>query len=121
MYRVTANAALMKLRKNKRFERDVPLDAARDDHELPTIQLPDPKAAPDRDLTRAELGDRVRAAIDGLEEPYRTTVLLADVEELSMEEIAAAMEVSVPAVKSRLHRARLALRKTLLPYLKERV
>jgi len=121
MYRVTANAALMKLRKNKRFERDVPLDAARDDHDLPTIQLPDPKAAPDRDLTRAELGDRVRAAIDGLEEPYRTTVLLADVEELSMEEIAAAMDVSVPAVKSRLHRARLALRKALLPYLKERV
>ena len=85
------------------------------------IQVPDTKAAPDRDLTRAELGDQVRAAIDGLEEPYRTTVLLADVEEMSMDEIAAAMEVTVPAVKSRLHRARLALRKALMPYLKDKV
>ena len=59
----------------------------------------------------------MRSAIDGLPEPYRTTVLLADVDELPMEEIASAMNVTVPAVKSRLHRGRLALREVLQPYL----
>jgi len=122
MYRVTANAALMKLRKNKKFEQNISLDAGSDPEEnLPQIQLADPASGPAQALTRHELGDHVRTAIEGLPEPYRTTVLLSDVEELSMEEIAAAMEVTVPAVKSRLHRARLALRKTLLPYLKEPV
>jgi len=61
----------------------------------------------------------VRTAIDALAETYRTTVLLADVDEMAMEEIAAAMNVTVPAVKSRLHRGRLALRKALEPYLKD--
>ena len=74
---------------------------------------------PDGALLRGELGDRVRAAIDALPEPYRTTVLLSDVDEMSMEEIAATMSVTVPAVKSRLHRGRLALRKALEPYLKK--
>ncbi|MCX7916269.1 MAG: sigma-70 family RNA polymerase sigma factor [Verrucomicrobiae bacterium] len=121
LYRVTANAALMRLRRNKKFEQNVSLDATREEDELPVIELPDTKSVPTRALTQTELGERMRAAIDALAEPYRTTVLLADVEEMSMEEIAEAMGATVPAVKSRLHRARLALRKALLPYLKGRV
>lgn len=121
LYRVTANAALMKLRRNKKFEQQISLDATRDDEDLPVIELPDAKSEPTRVLTRAELAARMQQAIDALAEPYRTTVLLADVEEMSMEEIAEAMGVTVPAVKSRLHRARLALRKALLPYLKGKV
>lgn len=119
MYRVTANAALMKLRKNKRFERDVPIGNQDPEKDLPVVQLADPGDNPATTVQRAELGDTVRGAIDALPEPYRTTVLLADVEEMSMDEVAEAMEVSVPAVKSRLHRGRLALRKALAPYLKE--
>ena len=118
MYRVTANAALMRLRKNKKFEQNVPLDDSGPDHDLPVIQLADPGESPDATMQRDELGTRVRSAIETLEEPYRTTVQLADVDEMSMEEIAATMGVTVPAVKSRLHRARLALRKALEPYLK---
>lgn len=118
LYRVTANAGLMKLRKNKKFEQNVPLENFGGDRELPVLQLADPGANPAATVSRAELGDRVRAAIDALPEPYRTTVLLSDVEEMSMEEVAATMDVSVPAVKSRLHRGRLALRKALTPYLK---
>jgi RNA polymerase sigma-70 factor (ECF subfamily) len=118
LYRVTANAALMRLRKNKKFEQNVPLDNDDPDHDLPAIQLADPRATPDAEVQRDELGVQVRTAIDKLDEPYRTTVLLADVNELSMDEIAATMGVTVPAVKSRLHRARLALRKALEPYLK---
>lgn len=121
LYRVTANAALMKLRRNKKFEQQISLDVTRDDEDLPVIELPDAKSEPTRVLTRAELAARMQQAIDALAEPYRTTVLLADVEEMSMEEIAEAMGVTVPAVKSRLHRARLALRKALLPYLKGKV
>lgn len=118
LHRVAANAALMKLRKNKRFEQQVPLESDGADGDLPLIQLPDPRAGPRETVLRGELGERVRAAIEALAEPYRTTVLLADVDELSMEEIASAMDVSVSAVKSRLHRGRLALRKALEPYLK---
>ncbi len=118
LYRVTANAALMRLRKNKKFEQNVPLENDGPDHDLPVIQLADPRETPDAEAQRDELGVQVRTAIDKLDEPYRTTVLLADVDELSMEEIAATMDVTVPAVKSRLHRARLALRKALEPYLK---
>lgn len=118
LYRVTANAGLMKLRKNKKFEQNVPLENFGGDRELPVLQLADPGANPAATVSRAELGDRVRNAIDALPEPYRTTVLLSDVEEMSMEEVAAAMDASVPAVKSRLHRGRLALRKALTPYLK---
>jgi len=119
LHRVTANAALMKLRKNKKFEQHVPLENDGPDHDLPVLQLADTGEGPDGALLRGELGDRVRAAIDALPEPYRTTVLLSDVDEMSMEEIATTMSVTVPAVKSRLHRGRLALRKALEPYLKK--
>ena len=119
MYRVTANVALMRLRKQKKFEHDVSLDNTGADHELPLIQLPDPGEQPDAAALRVEMGERVRGAIDALPEPYRSTVLLADVEGLSLAEIAEATESSVPAVKSRLHRARLSLRKVLEPFLRE--
>ena len=119
LHRVTANAALMKRRKNKKFEQNVPLENDGPDHDLPVIQLADPREGPGETMLRGELGERVRTAIDALPEPYRTTVLLADVDEMAMEEIASAMNVTVPAVKSRLHRGRLALRKVLEPYLKD--
>jgi len=119
LHRVAANAALMKLRKNKKFEQHVSLESDGPDHDLPVIQLADPREGPGETMLRGELGNRVREAIDALPEPYRTTVLLSDVEEMPMEEIAAATDASVPAVKSRLHRGRLALRKVLEPYLEQ--
>ena len=119
MYRVTANVALMRLRKQKKFEHNVSLESQDPDKDVPIIQLPDTREQPDATALRVELGERVRGAIDALPEPYRSTVLLADVDGLSLAEIAEATESSVPAIKSRLHRARLALRKVLQPYLKE--
>jgi len=121
LYRVTANAALMALRKKKRRENDVSLDApANDDEELPppVRRLSDDGPLPDTAALTGELGEQVRAAIDRLPEPYRVVVLLRDVEELPMSEVMEATGLSEPALKSRLHRARLALRETLLPYLK---
>src|SRR5262249_2157568 len=60
-----------------------------------------------------ELGKAIDLAVAGLPDDYRTVFLLKDVDGLSNEEIADALELTVPAVKSRLHRARLALRKNL--------
>lgn len=117
LHRVTANAALMKLRKNKRFDQNFSLNQT-DEEDVPLLQLPDTGKAPDAAALGGELSDRVHAAIEALPEPYRTTVVLADVDELPMEEIATATGVSVPAVKSRLHRGRLAIRKALGKYMR---
>lgn len=121
LYRVTANVALMKLRREKKFEHHVPLEDVGHDKGLPVIQLPDKGDSPDAAALRTELGERVRSAIEALPEPYRSTVLLSDVDGLSLAETAEATQSSVAAVKSRLHRARLALRKVLKPYLKKTV
>ena len=121
IYRVTANAGLMALRKKKRRENDVSLDTAASDDDdalVPALRLSDKGPLPDKAAMTGELGEQVRAAIDRLPEPYRVAVLLRDVEELPMNEVMEATGLSEPALKSRLHRARLALREALLPYLK---
>jgi RNA polymerase sigma-70 factor (ECF subfamily) len=118
LYRITANAALMTLRKHKRHAADVSMDAVETDAPGAALGLRDERELPLAALQRTELGAVVQSAIEQLAEPYRTTVLLSDVEECSLQEIAALTNVSVPAVKSRLHRGRLALRKTLLPFLR---
>ncbi|HXI82687.1 MAG TPA: sigma-70 family RNA polymerase sigma factor [Verrucomicrobiae bacterium] len=121
IYRVTANAGLMALRKKKRHENDISLDAVGsddDDAPLPALQLSDKKPLPDKVVMTGELGEQVRTAIDQLPEPYRVAVLLRDVEELPMAEVMQETGLSEAALKSRLHRARLALREALLPYLK---
>jgi RNA polymerase sigma-70 factor (ECF subfamily) len=60
-----------------------------------------------------ELGQAIDQAVTALPEDYRTVFLLKDVDGLSNEEIASALDLTVPAVKSRLHRARLSLREKL--------
>ncbi len=74
IYRVTANAGLMALRKKKRHENDVSLDTSAsddDDTPLPALRLSDKGPLPDTVAMTGELGDQVRAAIDQLPEPYR--------------------------------------------------
>ena len=117
LYRVTANTALMALRKHKRHERDVSLDDSASDAPGAALGLHDPAELPDRAILHGELGERVRTLMDRLPEAYRFIVLLRDVEELSLEEIAQTTGLSQAAIKSRLHRGRLLLREALLPYL----
>src|SRR5258708_17216422 len=74
IYRVTANAGLMALRKKKRHENDISLDATLsddDDTPLPALRLKDNGPLPDVEVMTGELGQQVRAAIDELPEPYR--------------------------------------------------
>jgi RNA polymerase sigma-70 factor (ECF subfamily) len=68
---------------------------------------------------RDEVRRLVRSSIDRLPESYRTVLLLRDIEELSTEETAQALEITPVAVKVRLHRARQALRTLLDPRLRE--
>ena len=75
---------------------------------------------PEQQYTQAELREILSKTIQGLPPGFRTVFVLRDVEGLSTEETAAALELSVPAVKSRLLRARLQLRERLGRYFQRR-
>ena len=75
--------------------------------------LADWSETPEEELLSGETREIVRRLIAGLPEPYRVVLLLRDMEELSNEETAEILEETVPSVKSRLHRARMALREQL--------
>jgi RNA polymerase sigma-70 factor, ECF subfamily len=123
IYRITTNLSLNK-RRGKRRELETSLDDL-----LPTY-LPDGhragerafvvadwSAMPDRELLAGESRRVLEAALDRLPEHYRAVLVLRDVEELSNEEVAQIVGDSVAAVKTRLHRARMALREQLTRHL----
>ena len=75
---------------------------------------------PDDELQSDELRRHIQSAVDALPEIYRTVFLLRDVEGLSTEETGEILSISVPTVKTRLHRARIALRDTISSYFNKR-
>ena len=81
--------------------------------------LEDGGVSPFESLATKELRTRVEGELRKLGEPYRTTVILRDIEELSYEEITQVMQVSLGTVKSRLTRGREALKKRLAPHVDE--
>ena len=122
VHRIAANNALMRLRRQRI------LDVVSDDLAAPEFtergSLAEP---PETDWSRRaddkilddELGRAIQEATDTLPEGYREVFLLKDVEGLSYEEISEMLGISIPAVKSRLHRARLALREAIDAFYKE--
>jgi len=76
--------------------------------------------SPEQQAQDRELAQALNSALDGLPDDYREVILLRDVEALSAPEAADSLGISVPAVKSRLHRARIALRDALKPVLEPR-
>jgi RNA polymerase sigma-70 factor (ECF subfamily) len=118
LHRIVVNACLMKLRSRKRG-RTVSIDdllPAFDEsghHIQPVAPWSD---QPCNRLERAETRNQVRACIDLLPDDHRMVLLLRDIEELDTEQTAALLGISVPAVKTRLHRARQALRTLLEPF-----
>jgi RNA polymerase sigma-70 factor, ECF subfamily len=80
--------------------------------------LRDWREIPSEALERQELRLMLQDAVTGLPEIYRQVFLLRDIEELSVNETAEALNISVPSVKVRLHRARMMLQKQLTPLLK---
>jgi RNA polymerase sigma-70 factor (ECF subfamily) len=118
--RIAVNQALMKLRKRK-TDRTVSLDEQIDTGEdtvVREIAAWDPD--PEERFSREELNAILTEAIDGLTPIYRTVFTLRDVDGLSTEETAEALDLTVPAVKSRLLRARLQLRDKLTRFFKRK-
>lgn len=123
IYRVTANAAFMKLRdrrKRAKVDFDEGTAAAGEGDDMPAVTATYPQGdwsnTADVLMERGELGTKLGDAIAALPEKFKLIFLLKDVQGLSNEEIADVVNMSVPAVKSRLHRARLFLRERLQEY-----
>ena len=111
--RIAVNQALMKLRRRK-TDKSVSLDEEIDTGEDTVVrEIAAWGEDPEEQFTREELGEILEGAVQSLEPPYRSVFVLRDVEDLSTEETAEALGLSVPAVKSRLLRARLQLREKL--------
>jgi RNA polymerase sigma-70 factor (ECF subfamily) len=121
LHRVTVNAALSYRRKRaackKHFAPDFQEELLENGSCHPTAQRC--SAEPEKLALKHEVYRLVEEALSRLPELYRGVYMLADVEELSNTEIAGMLGLSVAAVKSRLHRARLLMRKTLAPHFQE--
>lgn len=123
LYRVTLRAAWAQRRKRAQREKREVHDAFQDfeqdgGHRAPVRRW---VADPVQLVLDREAHQRVEEAIARLPEIYRDVFVLADVEEMPTASIAGAIGQSTAAVKSRLHRARLLIRKALAPYFKEKV
>ena len=118
--RIAVNQALMKLRRRK-SDKSVSLDETIDTGEDTLVrEIAAWDENPEQRFSRDELGGILDTAIESLEPPYRSVFVLRDIEELSTEETAEALNLSVPAVKSRLLRARLQLREKLTRFFKRK-
>jgi RNA polymerase sigma-70 factor (ECF subfamily) len=119
LYRVAANAALMRLRSQRRHPEvsteDLPIGYLDNYGQLPPV-IENWAKRPDEELASDELRRHIQSAVDALPEIYRTVFLIRDVEGLSTEETAEVLQISVPTVKTRLHRARIALRDAITGY-----
>jgi len=120
LYRVTSNAALMRLRSQRRHP-----EVSTEDLEPGFLDTRSTDVSelgpvgenwarrPDEELLSEEMRHQLQEAIDDLPEIYRTVFLVRDVDGFSTEETAEALGISVPTVKTRLHRARIALREAI--------
>jgi RNA polymerase sigma-70 factor, ECF subfamily len=116
IYRIAANACFAKLNLEKRHQH-ADLDETMPQAEIALHDRQDATLeSPDRPLLTNEALSVISRAIERLPEDFRVVLTLRDVEGMSNEEVARILELSVPAVKSRLHRARLLLRKRLARY-----
>ena len=115
IYRITANSALMRLR--KRQLPTVSIDDA-DEREAP-INIADWAPGPVEQMLNQETQAAMTEAIEALPPEFRQVFVLRDIEELSNAEVAEVLDISVAAVKSRLHRARLKVRNRLATYFTE--
>mgnify|MGYP001486545343 CR=1 FL=1 len=120
LVRIAVNESLMKLRKRK-SDRTVSIDEPADNGDEPIVrEIAVWDGTPEQQYSSEELRSILDKAVGNLKPAFRTVFLLRDVEELSTEETAAALQISVPAVKSRLLRARLELRERLTRIFKKK-
>ena len=120
LVRIAVNESLMRLRKRKTSKTvSIDEDVETEDGFVPR-EVADWSPNPEQQYKQAELNDILEKTIQGLPSGFRTVFVLRDVEGLSTEETADALGLSVPAVKSRLLRARLQLRERLSRHFKKK-
>jgi len=120
LYRIATNAALMKYR--KRRDGHVSLEQSQSGEGTgEPMQIPDWSQQPLNELLNSETHDVMEEGVEKLPEELRTVFVLRDVEGLSNAEVAEVLNLSVAAVKSRLHRARIALRDRLNRYFADKL
>ena len=116
LYRIAVNACLMRLRKEKRA-RASRLDPGYADADV-LDWVPDTSGTPEEHAINSELREEMVKALAALPSDLRAAVVLRDVQGMSNAEAADILGVSVPSVKSKLHRGRVVLRKRLEEYAK---
>jgi len=121
LYKISLNSVYMKLRSRSRHEQTEPLEVLEKllDPAKTRILMPPAgwSARADNELLRKELSLKLREAVEALPEEYRAIFTLREVEDLSNQEVADILGLSLAATKTRLHRARLFLRQRLSKYL----
>jgi RNA polymerase sigma-70 factor, ECF subfamily len=116
--RIATNNSLMKLRTRRRKpETSLDIQSGDDGDARRDREIVDAAPWADKLTENRELGHRIREAVEALPESYRVVLILADYREMTMREISDALDLSVPNVKTRLHRARLTVRERLGAYL----
>jgi len=123
VFRIAKNACLMKRRKSvfapdEELSIDDFMPAAGGDGQPRKLEIADWSRLPEDEAMRVELRRIIDSAIQRLPPIYRAVILLRDVEELTTEEAAEVLDVTQEVVKTRLHRARLAVREQLDQHLK---
>jgi RNA polymerase sigma-70 factor (ECF subfamily) len=124
LYRVATNASLIQIRNRNKHGKAISLDDYVPYNEkgmLSEILLKDWSYSPDEIFAGKEGMEVIERAIDELPEKYRIVFHLRDIEGLSNEEVGEILGLSISAVKSRIHRARLFLRDSLSEYFYERI
>ena len=116
LYRVASNACLMMRRRGKHApQRELSLEELMPlGEDGPGFEVPDPGELPDSEAARSEVVAQVREALGDLPPALRIVLVMRDMEGLSTQEVAAALDLGESAVKMRLHRARLQLRRLLV-------
>jgi RNA polymerase sigma-70 factor (ECF subfamily) len=120
VYRITANAAYMKLRARKSKGREIAMEdviPSFDEDGVHFEPMDDWSPRVDEQALQHELRDVLQQAIDDLPPDYRTALVMHDIEGMSNPDIAETLGISLPAVKSRVHRSRLFVRQKLSDYL----
>lgn len=111
LYRIVVNAAFMKLRKRRQYAAVYIEDLVQEqkiEHDSLFV------SRSDSITMNREVREMLAGAINRLPEQYRNVFVLRDIDGLSNEEVSELLELSIPAVKSRLHRSRLMLRRKLI-------
>ncbi len=118
LYTIARSFCIKRRRRSKHAPSEiVSLDAAGEDR--PSSTVSDAAKGPEEVASDSQLGRALAAAIDSLEPAQKEVLLLRDVEGLTAPEVAEVLGLGVEAVKSRLHRARVAVREKLTAYVEE--